>query len=436
MRTINRFDLGDLTGTELSEAGYRLWRDRELDALMANAAAADARMALGVPTVTNPPTSRTAAGSPQRQRQPFRRSTRHHWEPFYDKSVAMTSSSQVQSPIYVPAYGFLRGIWVQVDATGGSGSGTNFVGAGDSPFNAIQLGVLDVNGAPIYGPFTAAAQGMYLGAMAQKYGSYTLQSDPRQLYYNAVATSGNFKFTTYVPIEIIRRTGLGAITNLNAAASYQIPLNIAASTSVFSTVGGPTLPTVRVRMWLDAWGQPPPHDLLGNATSPIPPALNTTQFWSLSQFPVNTGAQTIRLTRLGQYIRNIVFMLYSGTAAARDDTDWPDPAEIWLDDVQIASIGKDLWKELMAGWYNYPQTVALDAANGLDTGVFVLPFTDDGPGLTLGNELRNGYLPTLQSSRLELRGTFGGGLTSANLLVLTNDVAPAGDIFASDTLTG
>jgi hypothetical protein len=45
----------------------------------------------------------------------------------------------------------------------------------------------------------------------------------------------------------------------------------------------------------------------------------------------------------------------------------------------------------------------------------------------LGNEERNRYLPTLQSSRLEIRGNFGANATTVS--VLTNDIAPAGDIF-------
>ncbi len=437
----DRFDLDALLGVapdldptiDYLRARYGV-RDPKIAEMSFYAELLDAHMALGASTVTNPPANQTAAGGGKTSKQiNFRRSTRHHWEPFYDKSVVMTAASQGQAPIYIPAYGFLRGLWIEVTAASGSGSGTAAVQAGDGPFNAIQIGVLDVNGAPIYFPLTAAAQGGYFAMLAQKYGAYSRQNDPRSLFYTTANASGSFTFVVYVPIELIRRSGLGSITNLNAAASYQIFLNIAASTTVFSTVPAPTLPTVRTRMWLDAWGQPPPHDILGNMTSPTPPALNTTQFWSLSQFPVNTGSQTIRLTRLGQYMRTLIFCLYSGTAAARDDTDWPDPAEIWLDDVQVASLGKDLWKELMASWYNLSPN-ALDGAGDLDTGVFVLPFTDDGPGLVLGNELRNGYLPTLQSSRLELRGTFGNSLTSANLFVLTNDVAPAGDIFALDTL--
>jgi hypothetical protein len=60
----------------------------------------------------------------------------------------------------------------------------------------------------------------------------------------------------------------------------------------------------------------------------------------------------------------------------------------------------------------------------------VFQFIDDDSAV-IGNEERNRYLPTLQSSRLELRGTFGAN--TASISVLTNDVAPAGDIFVGST---
>lgn len=381
-------------------------------------------------TLTNPPAQRTAAGQGgEGRRIPFRRSTRHHWEPFFDRSVVLTAADQLQTPIYVPAYGFIRGVWILGEATGGNGGTTSAVTAGDSPWNAIQVGFLDVNGAPVYGPF-AGNQSMYFGFLAFKYGSYANPGDGRQLKFSAVATSGNFTACWYLPIEIRQHDGLGALTNLNAAASYQISLTISASTKIYATSPVPTLPTLRVRMWLDAWGQPPPHDLLGNMTSPKPPALNTTQFWSIASFPIaGAGQQTIRLTRLGQYLRNLVFVLYDAAGTpVRTDTNWPDPAEIWMDDIQVSSMGQVLWKEHMAKWYNLTPNGTQDSSGTLDTGVYVMPFTDDGSGFPgLGDEMGNAYLPTLQSSRLEIRGNFGGAGT---LYVLTNDIAPAGDIFA------
>jgi hypothetical protein len=69
--------------------------------------------------------------------------------------------------------------------------------------------------------------------------------------------------------------------------------------------------------------------------------------------------------------------------------------------------------------------VAPDAAGGLDNGVFVYDFMHEFDGL-LGREMRDLWLPTLGSSRLEIQGTFGN---AGSLRVLTNDVAVAGSVF-------
>lgn len=390
-----------------------------------------------IPGLTNPAAGQTTRGGSARSRNviPFRRSTRKHMEPFFDSSLTLTTGSQTLSPVNVPAYGFARGIFMRVDATGGSGSTTSAVLAGDGPLNAYTIGLLDVNGAPIYGPFFGN-QGTYFSYLIAKYGGYRRAMDARQNFiFGTGSSGGNFSYRTYIPLELSRTNGIGALTNLNAAAAYQLFLTLQPSTTIFTTSPSPTLPTVRVRLWLDAWAQPPAHDLLGNMTSPAPPAVNTTQFWSLASFNVTTGANIIRLTRLGQFIRNLIFVLYTGATPARADNDWPDPAELWLDDYQLASIGQDVWQDWHIGAeFNInPNNVDTSAAglSGRDTGVYPYSFADDGDSLFIGGEHFNGYLPTLQSSRLELRGTFGSNQAAKTLFVLTNDVAPAGDIWAT-----
>src|SRR2546423_579787 len=85
---------------------------------------------------------------------PFTAASHEHLEPMFDVSTAAASyaSAAVQlGPFDVPAFGFLRHIWLFVQATGGT------IGAGvlnaDYPFNIIQSVTLaDVNGAPIFGP--------------------------------------------------------------------------------------------------------------------------------------------------------------------------------------------------------------------------------------------------------------------------------------------
>jgi hypothetical protein len=55
-----------------------------------------------------------------------------------------------------------------------------------------------------------------------------------------------------------------------------------------------------------------------------------------------------------------------------------------------------------------------------DTGVIAYPFTHDFDGHP-GNEMKDLWMPSMQSSRLEIRGTFG---EAGTLSVLTNDIRP------------
>ncbi len=376
------------------------------------------------PAALSPPASRTPQGqSGKGAVVPFIRATKKHREPFFDSSTALTTGLQVVTPQNVPAYGFLRGLWIRVDATGGSGTGTPAVASGDAPFNVFGfLGLFDVNGAPLYGPFASAYNAFTIG----KNGGYKRYFDARQNDFQSVQTSGNFRFWLYIPVELNQRNALGTLANLNAAATYKLQMSINPSTTIYSTPPAPTLPTIRIRVWLDAWAQPPANDLLGNLTQQVPNNHGTTQYWSEQVYPVSSGQQTIRLLRVGLYIRTLIFTLRTAAAGTpRTDADWPDPVQLFLDGFELVNMSQNfLWSEQYSLYNQTPNT--LDAANTRDTGVYVFQFIDDDT-LMPGNEQRNRYLATLQSSRLELRGSFGG--SAATLSVLTNDVSPAGDIF-------
>lgn len=393
------------------------------------------------PAVTSPPGSRTPQGQGKGGAVvPFIRATKKHREPFFDQSNAPGTTL---SPINIPAYGFLRGIWIRVDATGGTGAvaayGTAVVGF-DFGLNVFSfIGLFDVNGAPLYGPFASSFQSYLIG----KYGGYYRYFDSR-CGDATFPTNGNFGFWLYLPVELVRRNGLGALANLNAAATYKLQLTLNSVANIYSTVPttGPT--AIRVRCWLDAWAQPPANDLLGNMTAQMPVVHGTTQFWSEQVYVIGSGQQTVRLLRVGLYIRNLICTVRQ-TSGARNitsqvvsDAMWPDPVQIFLDGFELQNIGQNFFWQEMYSLYNVnvqqPDVLAGAAAaiqSARDTGVYNFNFIDDDSSV-IGNEERNRYLPTLQSSRLELRGSFGAN--AASLSVLTNDVAPGGDIFvgASD----
>jgi hypothetical protein len=155
--------------------------------------------------------------------------------------------------------------------------------------------------------------------------------------------------------------------------------------------------------------------------------MNTTQFWTTQVLNYGAGQQTLRFTRVGNYIRNLILVARrnSGTRA-NGDSDFPDPATLQLDTRPLDIVERNNWKNQMYERTGYGANgAANDAAGGLDSGVFVYDFAHEFNG-TLGLENRDLWLPTLTSTRLELQGNFANAGT---LTVLTNDVAVAGNVF-------
>lgn len=359
---------------------------------------------------------------------PFIRASQEHRESAgIDVTKTMTTSDQDLGVFDIPAYGYLRSLVILVQATGGSG--TSVTAGEDGPWNALKNIVLsEPNGAQIVSFDTG-----YSAYLAHKWGGYRAgkTSDFRASpSYSAVAgATGNFSYMIRIPLEVNLRDALGSLPNQNAAATFKLRLTLAGSTQVYGTVPT-TLPSVRVRVYAEEWDQPEAQSA-GAANALTPPAMNTTSFWSYQTYTVNGGVQTIRLTRVGNYIRNMIFVLRrGGTSRANGNSDIPDPTAIMLDTRPLDSIEKNNWLHQMferTGFGGAVSTTipANDTAGGLDNGVFVYDFMHEFDG-TLGRENRDLWLPTLGSTRLELQGNFAN---SGVLTVLTNDVAIAGNVF-------
>lgn len=323
----------------------------------------------------------------------------------------------------IPAYGFLRGLWLRVVATGGAG--TSVAGNGDAPFNFLgALSVTDPDGAPIY-----STNSGYTSYIIHKYGGYLNGAgivDPKldNFYSGISGTTGNFQFQLWVPLEITMRNALGALPNTDSGKQYKLNISTNASATVYSTAPT-TWPTVTVTAYIDCWTQPPQADVLGRALTRIPPAVGTTQYWSRQSIPVNAGQSNGQtFGRVGNIVRGWVF-IYRNAAGVRQTAaggNWPSPTILYRDGYNYDVIEQNNWLNEIA--LRYGLTQAADAAGGPDSGVFPYMFIFDldmGPGA----ELRGQYWPTLQSSRIELDGTYG---VAGTLEVLTNDIAPTGDI--------
>lgn len=344
-----------------------------------------------------------SGGSPV-QVVPFTAAAHEHVEPAFDVSITPGANAVTLGPFDVPAYGYLRHIWLLVEGTGGTGG----TAAADAPWNVFQeVTLLDVNGAPIFGPYTG-----YNTFLANLFGGYVFRSDPRKMG-EYVPTAPNLVFAMRIPIEILHNNGLGSLSNQNAAASYKVRLVINPSTVIFSVAPSP-LPTFRIRGFLEAWSQPTDRDLAGRPQATAPPSHGTTQYWSYFNKAVSAGDNVILLPRVGNLIRTLIFVARDGSGVRQSVATMPDPLEIRWDARQLIYEPRILRRAAMAERFDY----------GIDTmtqGVIVYDMSHDVLGHG-GDGTPELWLPTVQSTRLEFHST---GFSVGSVDVLTNDVAPA-----------
>lgn len=341
---------------------------------------------------------------------PFTSAAHEHTEPFVDVTVTPGASEAplAGSPFSIPSYGYLRSIWIVVEATGGTlGAGAL---AADFPFNLFSnIQLTDTNGAPIFGPLDGYAtlqQNIYGGASSSPVG------DPRALpWYDATI---NADFALRVPLEISHRDGMGALANQNSAAAYKLYLTVNPSTVIYSTA--PTTGAAfRIRVFAECWTIPDDQDLLGRPQAQVPPRLGTTQYVSSQLLPTSAGQNTLRLTRVGNLFRSLLFIARTTAAGTpRSDAVFPDPVTLQWDarNIHDSALQRYLTGVLMRE--KVPDLVARD------TGVFAFPFNTSDHN-SIGDDSPTFWWPTVQSSRIELRGSV---VTAGNIQAVTTDVAP------------
>lgn len=342
---------------------------------------------------------------------PFTRAAWHHHEFAFDTGDKSIGSSSVTVQVEIPPFGFLRYIDLLIELTGGDGSTTAAVTEADAPWSVIEeVQLLDVDSTPIV---QLSGYQLYL---ANKYGAYEWNADPRQRSsFSDLDSDGNGTLVLRVPVEVSRRDGLGALPNLTSEATYKVRITFAPDADVFSTNPAPTVPNVRVKGYAAEWDQPDGTDAHGLPAETRPPGYGSTQQWQRNTHNVESGRQELRLQRIGHSIRTLIYVSRDSNGD-RVSSIFPSVISRYFDAQLIEELPIELLRDRMAARYGYFETI--DAVNGLDTGVLVYDFTSDKDGHP-GNELRDDYLVTSGNSRIELRGEFNG---SGSVHVLTNDV--------------
>lgn len=333
---------------------------------------------------------------------PFTASAHEHTEPAFTLTGTLTTSNLQFNPQDIPAYGYFRHLFLAVTVSGGTG-GTI---AADGPWNLLQSVTLqDVNGANIVGPIDGYA--LYLINLI---GGYANRSNPLDSPW-FVGSAPNPTFYLRVPVEISHSDGLGALANQNASANYKCSITMNSTTNAYSAAPTGTL-TVVVQAFLEAWTLPAPADNRGRPQAQVPPLLGTGQYWSARTQSVLAGANTVGFTRVGNYIRDII-LVGRDASGVRSNGALPDPFQYNWDGMNIHNASQ-----------KYMQQYIYEKTNGtvtLPVGVLVLPYNNGGAAQDLGNDPSTLWLPTSNSTRLELTGTWA---ITGSVQVATNEVAP------------
>jgi hypothetical protein len=236
-----------------------------------------------------------------------------------------------------------------------------------------------------------------------------------------------------IPLELVPRDALGSLVNKSSSTPFKIKMQLASISSVFvsaSTVGG----ELRVRMTPDSYWQPTEHDGSGNAVSPLPPGVNTTQYWNVTPY-VGLSPGTIAPmldNSVGFPVRNLIFALADDDATnprSTGETDFPSPFQLQVQSNLVINRIKPLWKKYITEDYGYG--AAGDSAGRKDNGVYVQPFCKDFSHKP-GYETRRGYLRTSDGMRMQAKGTLGG-TGSHTLTVYTNYIGLGANTLASIT---
>lgn len=333
-------------------------------------------------------------------------------------------AAAVQLTPYTPSpNAFLRGIWIQAVCTT-AGNAATVVFAGDGPWNAYQTIIFqDANEKPIVGPFDG-----YTLMVVDKFGGYTQMGDPRANAITVVTAGvggglgGSFQYVLYVPLEVVSRDALGALQNKSSSSSFQLVLTINTSGAIYTTAPT-TLAPIVTTCFEDGWVQPKATDLTGTPLSQAPPQLGTTQYWTRGSYNALNGSQQVQLNQgLGYPIRTFVAVNYDtgNNTRATGDTDFPTTVQFLYKGTSMWNTSKTLWKSQMSYQWDYFGTTP-DSSNGLENGVYVLPFDNDFSN-SIGAELRNGYLGTEQGDQLQVIASWNGNST---MYWIANYVAPA-----------
>lgn len=364
------------------------------------------------------PTQQAAQAQPTQRAINFARAAKRHVESGTTYVNAMSSTTTSTLTGTLPAFGWMTGFYITINATGGVNAGTT-TAAADAPWSAIQSFIFqDANSAPI--AQFLSGYGMFV---SMKWGGFrAFPFDASAFAFSNVAggSAGSGNFLIVLPYFCeFGYDGLGDLPNNDAGQLYKYTLVLATSAAIY-TAAPTTLPTFNTQFELAARYPVAPTNAAGVAQAQLPPSPGAISYWSSQVAPTVASQNTVQLNRTGNLIRQ-QFLIFRTAAGARSEACVPPTVEYDWDTGQRFIANTITLRQI-----SY-QLTGLDAPTGV---VPILGGLNE--GFMQGGDSADEWLETTGASKLILRFT---PTTAGSVEIITNDIVPGnGDIYAAPYL--
>jgi hypothetical protein len=322
-------------------------------------------------------------------------------------TLTPTAATQELPVVNIIPGGFLKGVLIDVNATGGViGAG---VVAADYPWNIFQSITLEsIDGTPMLYPMD--------GYSAYLVSRYTRPWDGDPALDSDFSASVNPSFRLRYFVE--SRATLGVVPNTDARAQYRLRATMNTQAAMFSTLPT-TNPTITFNIILETYAQPPDRTLTGATIQQLPDGIGMQRFVSSeSGIALNTGTTNVKLNRTGNLVRSHILVVRTSAGARVDLT--ADPIRFRVDNTQLFVEDRARRDYEMFRFFQlWSQGAGTPIAR--PTGVYVFPRWQQ-PGEMRGQ----GWLETTEATYLQYE--LAGGPASGTLQIITEDLAPVGPV--------
>lgn len=343
--------------------------------------------------------------------------------------VSLGAGAQPFGPIQIPANGYLRALNLDVTVTVADNDAAVVAFEPDAPYNLFQqISVVTSSGDSLIVSMSgySLAQAIKFGAFGQE----TPYCDPAHFGGAAMvtgdgATGGSFSFRLRVPFEIDASSGFCSLPNMAANRSYNLQGLFNSLAAIYTVAPDGTAPVVNVKGTAEYWSVPNDTNAQGDVQQTAPVGNGSFHALQVQTIPINAGSGIYQLTNVGNVIRQIIFIYRDSDGVRSTLANWPDVSEILLNNDQLFYLTKNDWTNDLNnnGWIGQPSLPATASDGELDSGVFpLIQFAAPGETVTMHDGPRNQYLPTLDATLLQIRGTAWG--EAGTLEVITSSIVP------------